>query len=606
MLSLLLALAFVALAYLIGSIPFAYLVVYAVKRVDIRTVGSGNVGATNAGRLLGFRYFVLVFLLDLAKGLLPTWGFPLLLKQATGASPLGLAVFAAVAVILGHNFPVFLGFRGGKGVATSLGALTALDPGACLAAFVFFVVCVLVTRYVSLSSLLGALTFLLVHFVRVRDPWGRGQIVMSVATIGLVGLMTVRHRKNLARIAAGTEPKVSFRKKNAAPGARTLAVIFIGLALIGSGTGVVFSMAKPAELSCEDFTLKASPPVRTGHQRAERIAFANGGRILAVTCPRYNRLVLYRVLQDNALSLAHDLLLDGRPMAIVSSREHLFVLERPSGDARHFEEALFETFDFEGRRVGSKFRVGFDPDDMVVSGDGQMALVIRSGNAEGESNRPAPSLVVVDLSDPARPRLRGHVSFDEPNDDPERVALDTNHPRTSGEQTRHAAVSLRGSNCVAWVDFADWDCPRIAGRARVPQGSIPGCIRFDNRGLALVVDTNLGTVWEVPFGGDTPRRLPFGPGLKELIDFPQAQDSSAESLAWMVATNRKESSLEVLEPARGRRLGQLPLRGPTNLGRVELIGLAEANGLIAVADRSGGVHLVVTQQTVATAPTSLR
>src|SRR3954468_15758840 len=108
----------VVVAYLIGAIPFAYLVVYWAKGIDIRTVGSGNVGATNVGRVLGFRYFLLVFALDVLKGLLPTLGIP----RAVAAEGFGvpaLPVLVALATILGHNFPIYLKFRGGKGVATS-------------------------------------------------------------------------------------------------------------------------------------------------------------------------------------------------------------------------------------------------------------------------------------------------------------------------------------------------------------------------------------------------------------------------------------------------------------------------------------------------------
>ena len=111
----------VVAAYLIGSIPFAYLVAYGVKGIDIRTVGSGNVGATNVGRVLGLRYFFLVFGLDLLKGLLPTLGFPYALRAATGRPIPGLEVLVALATILGHNFPIYLNFRGGKGVATKIG-----------------------------------------------------------------------------------------------------------------------------------------------------------------------------------------------------------------------------------------------------------------------------------------------------------------------------------------------------------------------------------------------------------------------------------------------------------------------------------------------------
>ena len=117
--------------YLAGSIPFGYLVAYAKRGIDIRTVGSGNLGATNVGRTLGFRYFLLVLLLDLLKGFLPTLGFPLLLTRLTGSCPVDLPVLLALAAILGHNFPIYLGFRGGKGVATSLGGVLALDPISC-------------------------------------------------------------------------------------------------------------------------------------------------------------------------------------------------------------------------------------------------------------------------------------------------------------------------------------------------------------------------------------------------------------------------------------------------------------------------------------------
>jgi glycerol-3-phosphate acyltransferase PlsY len=167
------------------------------------------VGATNAGRLLGFRYFLLVFALDMAKGLLPTVGLPWMVgRMVAGEAPASLAVFVAVAAIVGHNFPLYLNFRGGKGVATSLGAVIGLDPYASLAAAVAFVVFMLTTRLVSLASILSALVFTAVHFSRVADPWGRGELAMSVATIALVILLIVRHRDNIMRIARGTEPRV--------------------------------------------------------------------------------------------------------------------------------------------------------------------------------------------------------------------------------------------------------------------------------------------------------------------------------------------------------------------------------------------------------------
>jgi glycerol-3-phosphate acyltransferase PlsY len=534
-----LALLSVLLAYLIGAIPFAFLIVYAIKRVDIRTVGSGNVGATNAGRLLGFKYFVLVFALDVAKGLLPTLGFPRLVEAATGRSLPGLDVIIALAAILGHNFPVYLRFRGGKGVATSLGAVSALDWLASLSTLGAFIVFLVVTRYVSMASVLGGLFFLVAHFARVRNPWGSNQVVMSVATILLVGMLIVRHRQNFVRIAAGTEPKVTFRRKRPRDG-RAWVVAVVLLALVGSGTVVAVYSAGPATLDCGAVRLIAEPPVRTGHQRAERVALADAGRMLAVTCPRYNRLVLYRVNRQGPLELAHDVLLEGRPVAVAPGRDRFYVLERPSSDARHLEEGWLEAIDLGGRRLGNRFRVGYDPDDIVLSPDGRTALVVRSGSAEGEANRPNPSLVVVDLSDPGSPRARGGLSFDSTGDDPERVAWVF---ETQGER---ALVSLRGTNQIAWVDVRDRDAPRLLGRSPLPEGAAG----------------QVGAVAVLP-----------GSGYRCGID-------------------ARRSAIEVLEPAGDRCVGALPLRGTGGFTKVVPVAIAAAEGVVAVADRSGGVHLV--------------
>src|SRR5206468_457317 len=116
MIAVLVTLAAMAGAYLLGSIPFGLLIARWFGKVDIRTVGSGNIGATNVGRVLGFKFFVVVFLLDFLKGFLPTFYWPGLARQATGLRLPDLPVLVAVAAILGHNYPVFLRFRGGKGV----------------------------------------------------------------------------------------------------------------------------------------------------------------------------------------------------------------------------------------------------------------------------------------------------------------------------------------------------------------------------------------------------------------------------------------------------------------------------------------------------------
>ena len=197
------------LAYLIGAIPFAYLIVLARQGIDIRTVGSGNVGATNAARVLGFRYFLVIFTLDFLKGFLPTWGLPQLVGQTGGT----LTVLVALATILGHNFPIYLRFRGGKGVATSLGALSALDPIAAFSAVLTFLACLAGTGFVSLSSIVGGLAFVLTYLVRTARPFSTEHAALTLAAIGLLVMLAVRHRKNFARIAAGTEPRVSLRRR---------------------------------------------------------------------------------------------------------------------------------------------------------------------------------------------------------------------------------------------------------------------------------------------------------------------------------------------------------------------------------------------------------
>lgn len=557
----------VVVAYLIGAIPFAYLVAYGVKRIDIRTVGSGNVGATNVGRVLGFRYFLLVFGLDVLKGLLPTLGLPRAVTALAGQGVPALAVLVALATIVGHNFPVYLKFRGGKGVATSLGAMAALDPGASAAAAVGFCTFLLVTRFVSLSSILGGMVFALVYFARVERPWDRDHWAMSFLILGLLGMLIVRHRKNFARIAAGTEPKVSLGRKRPPSGRVGLAVVLVLAAAAGAAaTGVAIRAGRVDELRCGTFTLTALARYSTGHQRAERVAFADGGRLLAVTCPRYGRVVLYRVTAAGTLEVLRDIELAGRPVAVWPARDRLFVLQRPRGDARHVEAGYWETFDFLGRPVGSKFRVGFDPDDLVVTADGRWALVLTSGSAEGETNRPAPALKVVDLRGDV-PRLVAGVEFDQPGDDPERITLSA-----TGS---HAAVTLRGSNQVAGIDLTDIERPTMTGRVPMAVRDVPYPSRAGDDWIVMPVDSERETVWIAPLG---------------------AAGSAAPDAGFLASTLPYGSGLEVIHAATAQAvsLGILPLRGPANLGSVRPTGLAFSSerGLLAVANRSGGIHLV--------------
>jgi acyl phosphate:glycerol-3-phosphate acyltransferase len=192
------SIALLALAYLLGSIPFSYLVAR-LKGVDVRKVGSGNVGATNVMRAAGRGAGLLAFALDFAKGA----GAVLLARAADpgGALPAG----AAVATVLGHMYPVWLRFRGGKGVATGVGAFVPLVPPAAGMAFLAFGLVLLATRYVSLASIAGAVTLAVAAFLLGAAP------AVARAAAGLALLIVWKHRGNLERIAHGTESRLGSR-----------------------------------------------------------------------------------------------------------------------------------------------------------------------------------------------------------------------------------------------------------------------------------------------------------------------------------------------------------------------------------------------------------
>lgn len=191
-------------AYLVGSIPWSYLIVRLAQGMDIRTIGSGNVGATNVLRTAGRKAGVAALLLDAAKGVVVVLG-----TRALGAPPPVVGV-AAVAVVLGHVFPVFLGFRGGKGVATAAGALGALAPLALALSLLGFVVIVAWKRYVSLGSILTALLFPVLAWICGRIGWiardERPWVVLSSTAIAAVVLL--KHQANLRRLLRGTERRL--------------------------------------------------------------------------------------------------------------------------------------------------------------------------------------------------------------------------------------------------------------------------------------------------------------------------------------------------------------------------------------------------------------
>lgn len=208
-------------AYLVGAIPFGLLIAKS-KGVDIRKHGSGNIGATNVGRVLGKQFFVLCFILDMLKGLLPTLAFGLVTgvigaEESVSPNEYWWWLGAMAAPVLGHMFSPFIRFKGGKGVATGLGALLAVFPVMTLAAgvaLVVFLTTLKLSRYVGLSSSLAALSLPLTTAVLVFVVGGsfEGAWPAVVVAAALAGVVIVKHRGNLSRTFAGTEPKAGSPK----------------------------------------------------------------------------------------------------------------------------------------------------------------------------------------------------------------------------------------------------------------------------------------------------------------------------------------------------------------------------------------------------------
>lgn len=192
-----------ALAYLIGGLPFGYWFVRATLGRDIRTMGSGNIGATNVHRTAGRKAGFIVLLLDMFKGFLAVW----VAAMITRGDPRGLAL-ALVAVMLGHCYPIFLGFRGGKAVACFVGAFIYIAPLSLLVIALAFALVVAVTKYVSLASIVSAVFSPLVFWLVSRPP-----LPLLLASIFASALVIYRHKSNIARLRAGTEHVFSSKGK---------------------------------------------------------------------------------------------------------------------------------------------------------------------------------------------------------------------------------------------------------------------------------------------------------------------------------------------------------------------------------------------------------
>ena len=195
-----------AAAYFLGSIPFGLILAKLFAGSDIRKSGSGNIGATNVARVVGPSAGILTLALDVAKGAAAVW----LAGRVTAQSSTAMTL-AAIAALLGHCFPIWLKFKGGKGVATALGVFLVLSPLAALGALLVFILVAIAWRYASLASVSAAASMpLLMYFL-----WAPGHappLVVDFGTLFAVALVIFKHDANLQRLVDGEEPKFSFGK----------------------------------------------------------------------------------------------------------------------------------------------------------------------------------------------------------------------------------------------------------------------------------------------------------------------------------------------------------------------------------------------------------
>jgi len=207
----------VATAYLIGAVPFGLLIAKRVSGIDLREFGSGNIGTSNAVRAMGRRWGFVVFLLDFLKGFLPVVACYGLVGEHSETLDL-LQVLTGTAAVLGHCYPVYLGFRGGKGVATGCGAIVAINVWVFVSGGVVWLVTRFTTRYAGLASIMMGITFPIATWV-IDRILGLHRPELLVGSLLLTILILVRHRSNMKRMLKGTEPRIG-EKVEGSPAAR--------------------------------------------------------------------------------------------------------------------------------------------------------------------------------------------------------------------------------------------------------------------------------------------------------------------------------------------------------------------------------------------------
>lgn len=224
-------------AYLIGSIPFGFLVARA-RGVDIFKAGSGNIGATNIGRVLGRKFGLLVFFCDVLKGAIPTFLGLRLFDDSRWAVAIGLAA------IIGHMFPIFLRFRGGKGVATGFGVVAVLLPFPAALAFGVWFAVLLATRTVSLASIVAAITLAFARCASVAVPFDEANAPLSAFSILTAAIVVIKHRANIVRLWNGAENRVADSPRNQ----MTTRIVHVLALSLWFGGGMFFSFVAAPSL----------------------------------------------------------------------------------------------------------------------------------------------------------------------------------------------------------------------------------------------------------------------------------------------------------------------------------------------------------------------
>ena len=198
---------FGVIAYLIGSVQFGIISGKLIQGIDIREHGSKSTGATNVGRTLGVKIATVVALLDIGKGFLIVFFLTNILKFLNYENPFSIIIFGSL-VILGHCWPIFYNFKGGKGVLTSLGVYFLVNPLLCMIALITFIIILTISKYVSLGSIIGATVALIYVIISVLSSFGNSTSTDLLFTLFIFCVIFYRHKENIQRLLKGEENKI--------------------------------------------------------------------------------------------------------------------------------------------------------------------------------------------------------------------------------------------------------------------------------------------------------------------------------------------------------------------------------------------------------------